>query len=460
MIIRIFLLSVLLFALATCQDRDDDALVIAVEEMEEIDTPTVEPIGTESYLEGNSDYIFDQNKLHTFELKIAEDQLAIIDQDPAAEEFVEGTLIFEGDTISPVGVRYKGSVGAFVGCLSGPNPFSPSGSKVCTKLSMKVKINWKGREEKFFDLKKLQFHSMNNDPSQMRERLGYHLFGEMGVSTPRAVHARLLINGEYAGLFALVEQIDNRFVKYNFDDDDGNLYKEIWPISMEGAPFSDQEYRDALKTNEGNNTNVDIIRNFAQSIADADLAEGRMIVEQRMNLEDALSYAAVDRTIRHDDGPFHWYCFGGECASHNFYWYEEPGAEKLHLIPWDLDHAFENIRANVNPVTAIADAWGASQNNCEPFNSGPFSLVQWSASCDKLTQVWNTYEVKYLQAKQEFINGPFAQSEVDQLLNDWQNQIREATTEANDSHDDAISIGEWESAMSELQDQLEFARNN
>ena len=431
-----------------------------MEEMEESDIPDVESMDGESYLEGESDYIYDQTKLHTFELEIDESKFDILNQDPAAEQYVEGTLIFEGDTISPVGVRYKGSVGAFVGCVSGPNPFDPSGFKTCTKLSMKVKINWEGREEKFFKLKKLQFHSMNNDPSQMRERLGYYLFGQMGVPTPRAVHSRLVINGTYVGLFALVEQIDNRFIKENFEDDDGNLYKEIWPLSMAGGPFSEQQYKNALKTNEDENSSVDIIKNFGQRIANASIAEGRNIVEQSMNLEDIMAYAAVDRTIRHDDGPFHWYCFGGGCSSHNFFWYEEPSVEKLHLIPWDLDHAFENIINNNNPVTAIADGWGETSNNCEPFPSGAFGLNQWSAACDKLTNVWSTYEVKYLEAKQELINGPMSKSNVDQLLTEWQNQIRAATTDASSAHDDAISIGQWESAMSELQDQLEFARNN
>ena len=48
-----------------------------------------------------------------------------------------------------------------------------------------------------------------------------------------------------------------------------------------------------------------------------------------------LSYAVVDRAIRHDDGPFHWYCDWGQCEPHNFFWYENPNTSKIHLIPWD-----------------------------------------------------------------------------------------------------------------------------
>lgn len=453
---RLSYFFVLFLALWACQDTDD---YLDVDTVEVVSIPVVDTSGDENYLNGNSEYIFDQNKVHTFQLNIPESALEILDQDPAAEEYVEGTLIFEGDTISPVGIRYKGSIGAFVGCLSGTNIFDPSGFKTCTKLSMKVKINWDGRDEKFYGLKKLQFHSMNNDPSQMRERLGYYLFGAMGVPTPRAVHARLVINNTYVGLFALVEQIDNRFVKENFDDDEGNLYKEIWPLNMEGIPFSEQQYRDALKTNENDNASVDLIRSFGEDIANSSVGDARTIVEQKMELENIMSYAVVDRTIRHDDGPFHWYCFDGDCSNHNYFWYEEPNAEKLHLIPWDLDNAFENIIDASNPVTSVADEWGETSNNCAPFSNGFLGIGQWSAACDKLTMVWTTYEVKYAQAKQNFLNGPFSESNVNQLLNSWQDQIREATLEASEAHSDAINTSQWENAINELRSQLEFARN-
>ncbi len=90
-----------------------------------------------AYQSGDSALIFDQERLHSFQLDLAPELLAELDADPTAEEYVEGTLTFAGETL-PVGIRYKGSVGAFVGCLSGSNIFEPSGEKTCTKLSLKV----------------------------------------------------------------------------------------------------------------------------------------------------------------------------------------------------------------------------------------------------------------------------------------------------------------------------------
>ena len=91
----------------------------------------------------SSDHIYDQNKLHRFDIFLSQNNLNEINSNPTAEKYVEGHLVFEGKVIKNVGVRYKGSVGAWVGCLSNQDWSNPSGYKTCPKLSMKIKINWR-----------------------------------------------------------------------------------------------------------------------------------------------------------------------------------------------------------------------------------------------------------------------------------------------------------------------------
>ena len=103
------------------------------------------------------------------------------DADPAAEEYVEGSLTFDGETIPGIGVRYKGSVGAFVGCTASANPLAAEGPKTCTKLSMKLKINWTDPDAEFYGVRHVLLHSQNLDSTMMHERLAYWMFREMGV---------------------------------------------------------------------------------------------------------------------------------------------------------------------------------------------------------------------------------------------------------------------------------------
>ena len=416
------------------------------------------------YSYGDSEYLFDQDKLHTFELTLSEQNLAYLDSAPGLEEYVPGTLTFEGDSL-PVGIRYKGSVGAWVGCLTG-NAFEAEGEKACTKLSMKVKINWEDSDDTFYDVKKLQFHSQNLDPTKMHERLGYWLFREMGVPAPRSVHARLIINGEYNGIYALTEQIDGRFTRQNFDDGTGNLYKEIWPITNSGKPMPEEPLQGSLKTNEDENPSFEIIQQFAQAVIDADSATIQDVMRQWIDVTQTLSYMVVDRAIANDDGVLHFYCggieeidFGGGCNSHNFYCYEDPTEKIMHLIPWDLDNAFDNITGPANPVTPIKDKWGEKTNDCKPFVYGGWGLSQLSAACDPIIGNLATFEDEYQQLRDIFLAGPFAKDTVEGLLNTWAGQIKDAVQEADEAHDDQPSMQTWLGAIEKLKDDLEYARN-
>ena len=416
------------------------------------------------YASGDSEYLFDQEKLHTFELTLSEQNLAYLDSAPGLEEYVPGTLTFEGESL-PVGIRYKGSVGAWVGCLTG-DFFEAEGEKSCTKLSMKVKLNWEDTDNTFYNVKKLQFHSQNLDPTKMHERLGYWLFREMGVPAPRSVHARLIINGEYNGIFALTEQIDGRFTRENFNDGTGNLYKEIWPITNNGIPMPDRPLQESLKTNEAEDPTFGIIQAFAQAVINANNETRQDVMRQWMDIDQALSYMVVDRAIANDDGVLHFYCggndaieFGGGCNSHNFYWYEDPSAEVMHLIPWDLDNAFDNITGPANPVTPIKDKWGEKTNDCKPFVYGGWGLTQRSATCDPIIGNLTTFEDEYQQLKEEFFAGPFSKDTVEGLLNTWAGQIKDAVQEADEAHNDQPSMGEWLRAIEKLKRDLEYARN-
>ena len=405
----------------------------------------------------DSGYIFDQERLHTFELTLSDEALAQIDRNPSAEEWVLGSLTFEGETIDRVGIRYKGSIGAWVGCLSDPDWTDPSGHKVCTKLSMKVKVNWDDSNREFHGLRRLQLHSMNLDPSQMHERLGYWLFREMGVPAPRSVHARLIVNGTYVGVFALTEQIDGRFTRHNFDDGTGNLYKEVWPLHA-GYVTGDLFFVEALKTNEDENPSIELIKNFGSEVKAAGPDGAAEVVDRWMDVDEVLAWAVVDRTIRNDDGPFHWYCFG-ECRPHNYYWYEEPTAGTLHLIPWDLDNAFQNIVKDSNPVTPVADAWGEITRDCQRFGYGDWGLLQRSAACDPVFAAWATFDDDYRRLLDEFLDGPFAEELVTAQVEAWVAQIADATTEAADAHDDAVSVRKWTGAVDGLLAALDHARS-
>lgn len=407
------------------------------------------------YQTESADVLFDQNVVHTFEIELPEAALAELDANPAAEEYVEGSLLFAGERLDAIGIRYKGSVGAFLGCTAGPQPFQPSGAKTCTKQSLKLKINWNGADTEFFGQRRIQLHSMNLDTSLMRDRLSYFLFAEAGVAAPRATHARVVINGEFVGVFAVVEQIDGRFTRNRFDDGKGNLYKEVWPFGANGSTRPSFQLLAGLRTNEDEDPSSEIMESFASELLDADAATdeeaARGVLSEWTDLEAFVAYAVVDRAIHHDDGPFHWYCIGGPCEPHNFYFYEEPASRRVHIIPWDLDNALQGWTPDeLNPVTAIPDAFGETSNDCEPFPFGAFGLSQRSAGCDPLVAAWALLDDEFERIDNDFRSGPFAIESVAAHVEAWREQIAPHVAEAAAQHDDAPDVVEWNTSVDQL----------
>jgi spore coat protein CotH len=392
---------------------------------------------------------------------LSEQDLALLDQSPGREEYVEGSLVFEGQTVQPVGIRYKGNWGAFSQCaeyLPGQYPAeTPLGPKTCTKLSIKVAINFpKDSGALFYGLKKLQFHAMNADNSLMRERLGYALFNEMNVPAPRVVHARLLVNGRLEGLFALVEQIDGRFTRGRFTDGGaGNLYKEIWPKHSDP-----QAYINALESNTAENPSAERILRFKAAI---ESGNGVDAIDGWMDLEHQMRYIAVDRTIENDDGIFHWWCnetgmgrnpavLGDPNAhgNHNYYWYEETNADRLWLIPWDLDFAFRGDTT----LTPIMTPW--NETNVECVCGGNPVVPQMPPGCDRLTQHWATLYDRYLEYVREFLQGPFNQQNVNAKLDRWAVQVdaavqEQAATTHNGTH---LSYEMWQLQLNDFRNQI------
>ena len=66
---------------------------------------------------------------------------------------------------------------------------------------------------------------MWQDETFMREPMTMKVFRRMGLPAPREAHAKLYINNEYQGIYALVEPIDPAFGTRVLADPNGYLYE-------------------------------------------------------------------------------------------------------------------------------------------------------------------------------------------------------------------------------------------
>lgn len=163
----------------------------------------------------SADDVFDPAQIRTFHVTVTDTDWTWLNDHAQEEQYVPAEVRW-GDVVMPnVGIRYKGGVGNLYAC------FDENGTRICPKLSMKFKFSEYEPDQRFAGLKRINFHSMHWDPSNMRDVIAYGLYRAAGVPAPRAVHARLVVNGDDLGLFSMVEDIDGEFVQDHFRDRDG-----------------------------------------------------------------------------------------------------------------------------------------------------------------------------------------------------------------------------------------------
>lgn len=398
-----------------------------------------------------ADYIFDPSIIRTYKVVVADDDWSWLNENELLEEYVPATLLFEGEEYSQVAVRYKGFFGALRLC------FDPQGNRTCDKLSLKLKFSEYDDGLRFYGLKRLNFHSMQGDPTKMHDMLGYGLFREAGVFAPRTTYAKLIVNGELLGLFAVVEQIDGSFTRSRFADGGrGNVYKEVWPVET-----SAQRYIDALRTNREEEPSPEKMVRFAAALAAATDETFVPVLEEWTDFDALMNYLAVDRLIDNWDGIVAWYCIPeafaevmgqSGCFNHNYYWYEETERDRVWLIPWDLDHTFE-VPSPIKTAFGLPD-WTDEPGDCAevPVFLGIGGLPP---SCDPLigrlaTLTWEPY----VEATQALLDGPF---QID-ILHERIDAIAVHIAPAVAGDPNGPSVEAWQTAVDKLKTDVVLMR--
>jgi spore coat protein H len=170
------------------------------------------------------------------------------------------------------------------------------------------------------------------DPSMVREAVAFDLWREMGHDAPRTGFANLRINGDYWGLYTVIEPVDDEYLDRNGYPSDGNLYKGT---RKHGSRADFAPGRNLSKAFE-NKSDDD------ESRAGPDL-EALVSTLQKTPLEEEAYESDIDPIFPIDEyiDRIVWVSFtrNGDAVAQNFYLYNAPrgGHDFWRLIPWDSD---------------------------------------------------------------------------------------------------------------------------
>src|SRR5262249_61692450 len=91
------------------------------------------------------------------------------------------------------------------------------------KPSLKIDIN-RYEDQTFLGLKSFNLKNNVQDASMMKDRLVMEVYSRFGVAVQRHVSAKLYVNGDYYGVYGLIESDDKTFLQRVFNEKEGYLY--------------------------------------------------------------------------------------------------------------------------------------------------------------------------------------------------------------------------------------------
>lgn len=287
---------------------------------------------------------FDDTELPRIDITMSPEDLdKILFGDLESNEEYAATFVYttsySKDTIEQVGFRLRGNT-----------------SRNAAKKSFKVSFNTFVRGQKWEGLEKMNLNGEHNDPSIMRSKLSWDSYRAMGVPASRCNHVEFYINGDYRGLYVNVEHIDETFLKKRFQNEDGNMYKCLWPADMVYKGSDPDLYKEEFWGRKAYGLKTNTIKDDYSDIAHLiDVLNNWDGVEQLCELEHILDVDALIRCMALDVLIGNW--DGAFLNKNNFYLYNDPVLGRFTFIPYDLDNTFGIDWFQVDWATSPVYSW-------------------------------------------------------------------------------------------------------
>ncbi len=291
-----------------------------------------------------------------------------------SETYMKCDVTIDGILYTDAGVRFKGN-----SSFNGPTMKKP----------FKIDFEEFEDDQTHDGLKQLSLNNGFKDPTFLREKLALDFMNQHGIAAPRATFARLYLNGEFWGLYSVVEDIGKTFLKQRFDNNDGNLFKGDphgtlqWKGSQQNNYIGDYE----LKTNEDLNDWSDLIA-LLDALNNSTAADLHTALADRLNLDSWYGYWAAHSLFVNLDS----YVGSG----HNYYLYHNEDTDKFEFIAWDENEAFGNFKMGLSEQQLLN----------LPFTHIPQPLDQ-RPLMNRLLQnadMKQTYADRYCELLQDFSN--------------------------------------------------------
>jgi spore coat protein CotH len=289
------------------------------------------------------DGVFDRSVLHDLQLTMNARDLRTLREHFTDNTYYPADVQWRNERVRNIGVRSRGL-----------------GSRNGLKLGLRLDFNHYVSGQRFAGVSSIVLDNLWQDPSMLREAVAMAFIARMGQPASRESFARVFINGEFEGVYAIVEEPGAGYLDDHLGGHEGVLFEYHWlrPYHFEdlGSRLDDYEQVFERRTHETDPPGpayaplMDMLHAINQPVD----AAWRTDVERFVDLPQMIRYAAVEAFLAEDDG------FTGYDGVNNFYLYRQPGTTRHMFLPWDRDHALASadysvfLRLDQNRLLAAA----------------------------------------------------------------------------------------------------------
>jgi spore coat protein CotH len=271
-----------------------------------------------------ADDLFNESVMQTLEITIHSRDWDTLRVNFTSNDFYPADVSWNGVRVRNVGIRSRG-----LGSRSGVKP------------GLEVNFTHYSSRGQFLGLHSLVLDNLTTDPSMIRERVAFALYRRLGIPAPREVHANLYVNGDYAGVYVIVEPVDTVFLQRWLSENSGALYEYHW-LTPYFATFLGENldlyvplFEPRTQQTRSTFDLYDPIRELFRTINTASADSFRDAVGARLDFESTLRLIAAEAFMAEWDGIL------GYAGLNNFYLYRPATSGPARILPWDADHTFQ-----------------------------------------------------------------------------------------------------------------------
>ena len=306
------------------------------------------------------------------------------------DKMMVGQVVINGVTYDSCGVQFKGN-----------SSYNAPGNKKPFKIDFNEYLSG----QNFDGLKTINLNNCMKDPTLMREKIMLDFCRENQIPAPRSTYAKLYLNGQYWGLYSLVEQMDKTALDRLFNENEGNLFKGDPNGTLQWYGTADSSYQSKyeLKTNKTANDFSDLIH-LIDVLNNTPSASFYDSLEKVLETESVIKAWAADIIFSNLDS------YRG--SGHNYYIYHDTIIDKFRWIIWDVNEVFGNFNMGMTVQQLESLSLFYIPN---PVNSRPLT--------NKMNQN-STYKSEYINTVCDMLSNSFTSQKLNAKIDSLYNKIK------------------------------------